>query len=124
VPKGHLQHLPSQLQRREGRHQGAQKLDHLKSQIGQSGFPESGQHVCSRELIQQAIQDSIMVKLRRSGSSLVGLPSSALLLGQATNTWAVGASVNDVSTLSTLGGVVRTMRSAVDALPPGMVRTS
>jgi hypothetical protein len=31
----------------------------------------------------------------------------------------MGASVDDVSALLTLGGVVRTMDSATDALPPG-----
>jgi hypothetical protein len=35
----------------------------------------------------------------------------------------VGTSADDVSTLSSLGEVVRTMGAIADALPPGMVRT-
>jgi hypothetical protein len=38
---------------------------------------------------------------------------------RATNAWAVGASADDVSTL---GGVVQTVDSAADELPPEMVR--
>jgi hypothetical protein len=60
-----------------------------------------------------------MTKFRRLGSSLSG----ALLPNQATNAWAMGASTDDVSALSTLGGVVHSVDSAANALPPGMVRT-
>jgi hypothetical protein len=35
----------------------------------------------------------------------------------------VGASTDDVSTLSYMGGVVRTMGTTADALPLGMIRT-
>jgi hypothetical protein len=52
----------------------------------------------------------------------VGLPFDALLLGHATNAWAARASANDVSALSTLGGVVWTLDSAADVLPPRMAR--
>jgi hypothetical protein len=76
-----------------------QKLDYLECQIGQSDFPESGQQFCSKELIYQAIQDSTMTKFIRSGSLLAGLSSGALLPGQTTNDWAMGASADDVSTL-------------------------
>jgi hypothetical protein len=41
---------------------------------------------------------------------------------RATNVWAMGASTDDVSTLSTLGGVVQTVDSTADELPPEMVR--
>jgi hypothetical protein len=43
TPKDHLLHPHDQAQRRQGRHQGARKLDHLEYQTGQSGFSESGQ---------------------------------------------------------------------------------
>jgi hypothetical protein len=42
-----------------------------------------------------------------------------LLPGRATNAGAVGASTDDVSTLSSLGRVVWTMGAAADALPLG-----
>jgi hypothetical protein len=45
-----------------------------------------------------------------------------LFPGRATNACAVGTSADDVSALSS-GGVVRTMGSIADALPPGMART-
>jgi hypothetical protein len=64
-----------------------------------------------------------VVKFRRSESSSVGLSFGALLPSRATNAWAVRASTDDVSTLFTLGGVVQTVGSAVDALPPRMLRT-
>jgi hypothetical protein len=54
----------------------------------------------------------------------VGLSFDALLLSRASNAWTVGASNDDVSTLSTLGGVVQIGGTTTDALPPGMVRTS
>jgi hypothetical protein len=47
-PKVHLRHPHGQVQRRQGWHQGSQKLDHPESHTGQSGFPESGQYLCSR----------------------------------------------------------------------------
>jgi hypothetical protein len=37
--------------------------------------------------------------------------------------WAMGTSADDVPALSTLGRVVWTMGSTIDAFPPGMVRT-
>jgi hypothetical protein len=52
------------------------------------------------------------------------VPSSALLHARAANARVVGASADHVPTLSTLSGVVWTVGSADDALPPGMVRTS
>jgi hypothetical protein len=76
------------------------------------------------ELIQQVIQDSTTVKFRRSGSSSAGLPFGALLPGQAANAWAMVSSADDVSTLSTLDGVVQTVGSTADALSHGIVRTS
>jgi hypothetical protein len=124
VPKGHLQHPDSQVQRRQCRHLGAQKPDHPEFQTEQSNFPELGQYICSRELIQEAIQDATMVEFRRLGSSLAGLSFGALLPGWVTNAWAIGGSTDGVSALSTLGGVVRSMSSTTDALSPGMVRTS
>jgi hypothetical protein len=123
LPKGHLRHPHGQVQKRQGRHQGSQKLDHLETQIGQSSFPESGQQLCSRELIRQTISDTTAPIVRRSGSSSAKVSSDALLLGRATNAWAMGASTDDVPTLSSLGGVARTMDSTTDALPPRMVRT-
>jgi hypothetical protein len=90
--------------------------------IRQSSFPVSGQHIYSQELIRQMISDSATVMFRRSGTSSARLPSGALLPGRATNAWAVGTSTDDVPALSTFGGVVRTMGSTADALPPGMVR--
>jgi hypothetical protein len=50
-----------------------------------------------------------------------GVSFDGLLLGWATNAWAMGASVDDVFTL---GGVVWIVGSAIDALPPDMVGTS
>jgi hypothetical protein len=52
----------------------------------------------------------------------MGLSFGASLLSQATNVWVVGASTDDVSTLSSLGGVVQTMGSIIDVLPSRMVR--
>jgi hypothetical protein len=69
------------------------------------------------------ISDPTAVKFRRSESSLARLSYGALLPSQATNTWAVGTSVDDISAMSSLGGVVQTMGSTANALPPGMVRT-
>jgi hypothetical protein len=64
-----------------------------------------------------------MVKFRRSGSSSIGESSGAILPDRATNALAMEASTDDVFALSTLGGVVRSMDSAANALPPEMVRT-
>jgi hypothetical protein len=86
-----------------------QKPDHPECQTGQSNFPELGQHLYSQEIIRQAVQDSTTVKFRRMESSSIGLSSGALLPSRATNAWAMGASVDDVSTLSTLGMVVWTL---------------
>jgi hypothetical protein len=69
------------------------------------------------------ISDSTAAKFKRSGTSSTRLSFGTLLPDWATNTWAVGASVDDVSTLSSLGGVVQTVGSTADALPSGMVRT-
>jgi hypothetical protein len=68
------------------------------------------------------IPDSATPKFRRSGSSLVRVSSGALLPSRATNTWVVGASADDVSTLSFVGEVVWTMDTTTDALPPMVVR--
>jgi hypothetical protein len=62
-----------------------------------------------------------MEKFRRSGSSSQGLSSGTLLPSRAANARAVGASVDDVSTL---GRVVQTMGSITDTLSPRMVWTS
>jgi hypothetical protein len=123
MPKDHLQHSHGQVQGRQGRHQGSQKLGHPEYQNGQSNFPGLGQHIYNWELIQQTILDSAVTKFKRPGSSSARLSSDTLLPGQATNAWVVGTSTDDIPALSTLGGVVRTMGPAADALPPGMVRT-
>jgi hypothetical protein len=94
------------------------------AKIKPSGSPGSGQYFYDRKLVQQPIQDTVATKFRRSGSSSTGASSDALLLNWAANVWAVGTSVDDVSILSILGGVVWTVGSTIDALPPGMVRTS
>jgi hypothetical protein len=52
------------------------------------------------------ISGSTAAKFRRSGSLSARLSSDALLFGRATIAWAVGASADDVPTLSSLGGVV------------------
>jgi hypothetical protein len=57
------------------------------------------------------------------GASPPRLSSDASLSGRATNAWVMGASADDVPTLSSLDGVVRSMGTTTDALPPGMVRT-
>jgi hypothetical protein len=54
----------------------------------------------------------------------VGVSYDALLLDRATNVGAVGAFVDDVPTLSTLGRMVWTVGFAANALSPGMVRIS
>jgi hypothetical protein len=123
MPKGHLRHPYGQVQGWQGRHQEGQKSDHLEYQTGQSDFLESGQHLYSWELIRQMILESTTVKFRRSGSSSPRLSSNALLLGRATNAWGMGAYVDDVTTLSSLGGVVWTVGSTTNALPSGVVRT-
>jgi hypothetical protein len=103
---------------------GGVKLDHPEYQTGQFSFLELGQHICSRELIRQTILDSAVSKFRKSGSTSARLSSNALLTSRATNAWAMGAFVDHVPALSSLGGVVRTTgATATDALPPGMVRT-
>jgi hypothetical protein len=65
------------------------------------------------------ISDPTTATFRRSRASPLRLSSSTLLSDQATNAWAVGASTDDVPTLSTLGGVVRSMGATTDALHPG-----
>jgi hypothetical protein len=85
MPKGHLRHPHGQVQGSQGCHQGARKLDHSEYQIVHSSFPKSGQHLYSRELVWQAIQDSTTVKFRRSGSSSTELSSGSSLPNQATN---------------------------------------
>jgi hypothetical protein len=122
-PKGHHRHPHGQVQRRQGQHQGTQKLDHPESQTRQSSFLQSGQHLYSRELVQQKISDPTAAKFRRSGSSSPRLSFGALLSGRAINAWAMGTSADDVPALSSLGGVVRFMGVTTDALPPGMVGT-
>jgi hypothetical protein len=88
-----------------------------------SGFPVSGKYFCARKLVQQPIQDTVTTKFKRSGSSSTGASFDTLLLDRATNVWAVGPFSDDVSALSTLGGVVRPMDSTTDAHLPGMIRT-
>jgi hypothetical protein len=85
-------------------------------------FPKSDQHLCSREFIRQMISDSATSNFRRSGSSSTRLSYDTLLPDRATNAWAVGASIDDVSTLSSLGGVVWAMGATTNAPPPRMVR--
>jgi hypothetical protein len=69
------------------------------------------------------ISDSATSKFRRIGSLSARLSSGALLPSWAANAWVVGASADDVSTLSSFGAVVRTMGATADALLLGMVRT-
>jgi hypothetical protein len=122
-PKCHLQYPPGEVQGRQSRRHGARKLDHPKSLIGQSSFPKSCQHIYTWELVRQAISDPTTVAFRRSGASPPRLSFGVSLSGQATNAWVVGASIDDVPTLSSLGGVVRSMGATTDALSLGMVRT-
>jgi hypothetical protein len=98
------------------------KLDHPECQTEQSIFPELGQHLHSRELIWQTISDTAALKFRRMGSPSTRLSSDDLLLSQASNAWTVGASVDDVFTLYTVGGMVRTVGSTANALSLEMVR--
>jgi hypothetical protein len=70
------------------------------------------------------ISNSIAPKFRSSRSSSARVSSGTLLPSWATNVWAVGASEDDVPTLSYLGGVVWTMDTVTNALPPRMVRTN
>jgi hypothetical protein len=84
-PKGHLRHPYGQVQRRQDWRQGARKLDHPKSQTGQFNFPESGQQLCSRELVRQTISYSTMPKFRSLGSLSARVSSDTLLPSQATN---------------------------------------
>jgi hypothetical protein len=51
APKGHLRHPYGHVQGRQGRHQRSRKLDYPEYQIGQSGFPKSGQRFYNKELI-------------------------------------------------------------------------
>jgi hypothetical protein len=122
-PKGHLRHPPGQVQGRQGRCQGARKSDHPESQIGQSGFSKSDQHICSWELVWQEVSNPTTTAFIRSGASPPRLSSGAPLFCRATNAWAVGASADDVPSLFSLGGVVRSMGATTDALPLRMVST-
>jgi Na+-translocating ferredoxin:NAD+ oxidoreductase RnfE subunit len=63
-------------------------------------------------------------KIQKVGIIIRGIIMLCLTSGRATNAWVVGASANDVSTLSTLDGVVQTMGNAIDAHSLGVVRTS
>jgi hypothetical protein len=92
------------------------------AKMGPPSFPGSGKYLYSRELIQQAIQDTATVKFRRVGPSSKGVLSGALLSGWVTNVGTVGAS-NHVSALFALGRVVWALYSTSNALSPGMVRT-
>jgi hypothetical protein len=74
---------------------GGMKTRPSASQTGWSSFPELGQYIYSRELDRQTVSDSTMMGFRRSGSSSPRLSSDALLLGWATNAWAMGASADD-----------------------------
>jgi hypothetical protein len=93
------------------------------TKTGPTGFPGLGQYFYGTKLIWQPIQDTAATKFKRSGSSSTGASYDALLPDRATNAWAVGISADDVSALSTLGVVVRSMDSAANALPPGIVGT-
>jgi hypothetical protein len=62
------------------------------------------------------------MKFRRLASLSEGVSSDVLLLDRAANAETVGASIDDVFILSTLGRVVWTKGSAADALPSGMAR--
>jgi hypothetical protein len=69
-----------------------------------SDFPGSGPYFCGRKLVWQPIQDTAATKFRRLGSSSIGASYDTLLSDRATNACVVGASADDVSALSTLGG--------------------
>jgi hypothetical protein len=90
---------------------------------GPFGFPGSGQYLYDSKLIRQPIQDTCMTNFRSSESKSIGASSSVLLPDRATNTWAMGAFVDDVPALSSLGRVVRAIDTTIDALSTRMVRT-
>jgi hypothetical protein len=69
------------------------------------------------------ISESIALKFRRLRLLSARLSSSFLLPSQATNAQTMGASADDVPALSSLCGVVWSMGTTIDALPPGMVGT-
>jgi hypothetical protein len=82
------------------------KVDIMGHKIRPSDFPRLGQYFCERKLVHQPTQDTVVVKVRRSGSSSTEASSDALLPDWATNAWAMGTFGDDVSVLSTLDGVV------------------
>jgi hypothetical protein len=94
------------------------------AKVGPYSFPRSGQYFSGRKFIQPTTQDTIAVKFRRSGASSTGASFSALLPDRATNAWSVGASTDDVSSLSSLGRVVRFVDSLANAFSPRVARTS
>jgi hypothetical protein len=55
-----------------------------------SGFPGSGQYFYGREFVRRPIQDTTVIKFRRSGSSPTGESFDALLPVRATNAWLWG----------------------------------
>jgi hypothetical protein len=65
-----------------------------------------------------------VIEFRRLGLLSEGISFSVLPPGRATNVGTVGAFAYDVSTLSTMDGVVWTLDSVTDALSIRMVRTS
>jgi hypothetical protein len=72
-------------------------------QTGTLGFFESDQRFCSRQFIQQEIQDTAAAELKELGLSSKGVSSGAFLLGWVTNPGTVGGSTDDVSALSVMG---------------------
>jgi hypothetical protein len=62
-------------------------------------------------------------EILKDGIVVIKIITDALLPNRATNAWAVGASVDDVPTLSPMGGVGWAMGATANALSPGMVRT-
>jgi hypothetical protein len=64
-----------------------------------------------------------VTKFKTSKSSSTGASSGVLLPDRAANAWAMGASVDDVPILSSLGRVVWVINTTTDALSPRMVRT-
>jgi hypothetical protein len=117
TPKGHLQHPHCQIQERKTRHQGAQKPNQaFRFPWVRPALLQSGAHLANDPRLHR-------IKIQKVGSSSIRLSYSALLLGRTTNAWTMGASVDDVPTLSSLGWVVWTMGATTGALPPGMVRT-
>jgi hypothetical protein len=92
--------------------------------IGPSCFSRSCQYFYGRKLVQPTIHDTTTAKFRRSVSLSTGVSSGALPPDRATNAQVVGASTDNVSALSTLDGVVRSVDSGTNVFSPRVARTA